>query len=72
MGKRAGTLRGRIRPSRFGEMLRLYRTTRGLSLRDVAKSSGISSATLMRIEHGQAYDVPTFFRLWQWLAGGID
>lgn len=65
--KRPGTLRGRIRPTRFGEMLRLYRTVNGLSLRDVAKHVRISSATLMRIEHGEAFDTATLFALWVWL-----
>jgi predicted transcriptional regulator len=69
--RRPGTLSGRIRPTRFGEMLRLYRTVRGLSLRDVAKSSGISSATLMRIEHGETFDVATAFRLWTWMLSAV-
>ena len=56
-----------MKPNRFGEMLRLYRVMKGLSLRDVAATTGISSATLMRIEHGQAFDVETLFRLWRWL-----
>jgi len=64
---RAGTLAGRIRPTRFGEMLRLYRMVRGQTLRDIRNESGVNHATLMRIEYGQSYDVKTFLKLWQWL-----
>jgi transcriptional regulator with XRE-family HTH domain len=50
-------------------MLRLYRTVRGQSLRDVAVDIGIGHATLMRIEHGQTFDVATWFKVWAWLDG---
>lgn len=70
MSKRPSTLRGRIaRPTRFGEMLRLYRTVRQLSLRDVAPAIGIGHATLMRIETGEAFDADTLLKLWTWLLG---
>lgn len=65
--KRPSTLRGRVRQTRLGEMLRLYRTVRGHSLRDVAPKVGISSATLMRIETGQGFDAETLLKLWSWL-----
>lgn len=65
--KRNSGLRGRIYPTRFGEMLRLYRTVNGVSLRDLAKLTKISSATLLRIEFGQAMDVATLLRLLTWL-----
>lgn len=48
-------------------MLRLYRTVNGKSLRDLAPEIGTSSATLMRIETGQAMDATTMLRLWTWL-----
>lgn len=64
--KRPSRLAGRIRPTRLGEMLRLYRTVRGLSLRDVGHTTGISAPTLMRIEYGQSFDVETLFKLWRW------
>jgi transcriptional regulator with XRE-family HTH domain len=54
-------------PTRFGSMLRLYRTVRQQSLRDIAAETGISHATLMRIEHGEAFDVATGVKLAQWL-----
>ena len=68
MSKRATTLTRRIRSSHLGEALRLYRTVNRWSLRDLATKTQISSATLMRIEHGEAYDVETFMRLWKWLS----
>lgn len=68
---RPSTLRARIkRPTRLGEMLRLYRTVGGLSLRELAPEIGISSATLMRIETGQAFDADTLLKLWTWMLAG--
>ena len=66
--RRASTLRGRIqRQTRLGEMFRLYRTVGGFTLRDVAPQIGISHATLMRIETGQAFDAETLLKLWTWM-----
>ncbi len=67
MKNRPSTLGGRIVKTRLGEMLRLYRTVRGANLRDVASDIGIGHATLMRIEHGQAFDAETLLKLWAWL-----
>ena len=67
--ERPTTLRKRIRPTRFGRMLHLYRTVQGQTLRDMAASTGISCSTLMRIEHGEAFDVATWMRLQTWLFG---
>lgn len=65
---RSGSLRARTkRPTRLGEMFRLYRTVRGLSLREIAPEIGIGHATLMRIEQGQAFDTETFLKLVAWL-----
>lgn len=61
-------LAGRIRHrTRLGEMLRLYRTVRGLTLREVAPAIGIGHATLMRIEVGESFDAATFLKLWTYL-----
>lgn len=66
--KRASTLRGRIkRQTRLGEMLRLYRTVRGYSLREAANTIDIGHATLMRIETGQEFDAGTLLKLWIWM-----
>lgn len=51
----------------LGDALRLLRTVRELSLRDLAPEIGIGYATLMRIEHGQAIDADTLLKLLQWL-----
>lgn len=66
------TLRERIRPNRLGTMLRLWRTIHQRDLRSVAASMGLSSATLMRIEHGQAFDAETLLKLWHWLLEAGD
>lgn len=50
-------------------MLRLYRTVSERTLRDLAPEIGIGHATLMRIEAGEAFDVPTFLKLWAWMQG---
>jgi hypothetical protein len=54
----------------LGEMLRLYRVTRRLSLRDLTPQIGISSATLCRIEAGKALDAGTMLKLWTWMLTG--
>ena len=53
--------------TRFAQMLSLWRAVHHLSLRDVAAETGISKATLMRIEHGHAMDVSTWLTLQDWL-----
>lgn len=68
MTKRPSTLRGRIpRPTRLGEMLRLYRTVNSRTLREVAVQIGLSHGTLWRIETGQEMEATALLRLWQWL-----
>ncbi len=67
---RPGGLRARVRrKTRLGEMFRLYRTVRGLSLRELAPHIGIGHATLMRIESGEMFDAATLLKLWTWMAG---
>jgi transcriptional regulator with XRE-family HTH domain len=53
--------------TRLSRMLYLWRTVNRLSLRDVAAESGISSATLLRIEQGRAMDLDTWRRLEDYL-----
>ncbi len=55
------------RRTHLGKMLRLYRMVRNLTLRDMAPQVGISHATLMRIETGQAIDAETLLKLWTWM-----
>jgi len=62
------TLRGRIiEPNRLGAMMRLARTVEQRGLRETAKAIGIGHATLMRIEHGEMFDVATWMKLQAWL-----
>lgn len=49
------------------ELVRGARAMRGWGLRSVAKASGISIATLSRIERGGVPDALTFVRLVGWL-----
>lgn len=70
---RATTLRGRIpTQTNLGEMLRLYRTVHGFSLRELGAEIGISAATLMRIETGEAFDASTLLKLWTWFLTGLQ
>ncbi len=55
------------RQTHLGELLRLYRSVRGFSLRILADQIGIGHATLMRIEQGQAFDAETLMKLWAWM-----
>lgn len=43
------------------------RAAKGLSLRDLAKETGVAYATLSRIERGKTPDGPTLIRLARWL-----
>lgn len=51
----------------IGELLRLYRSVKNISIRDMANEIGTSSATLSRIENGKTCDMFTFLLLINWL-----
>lgn len=53
--------------SLLGETLKARREHAGLGLRDAAKATRISSATLSRVERGEEPDIVTFARLCKWL-----
>ena len=53
--------------TRLAQMLYFYRTMSRKSLRDLARETRISPATMMRIEHGHSMDVATFLKLQSWL-----
>lgn len=57
----------RIRISRLGRMLALYRASRQMGLRETAKEIGTSAATLSRIERGYALNAKTLITVWTWL-----
>lgn len=51
----------------LGKVIRKYRVTSELSLRDVGKEIGIGAATLMRLEQGRDPDVQTMVKVLAWL-----
>ena len=51
----------------FGEMLRLWRAAHGWSLRELATVTGVSYATLSRIERGHPFDTATLLALLRWM-----
>jgi transcriptional regulator with XRE-family HTH domain len=54
---------------RLGTVLRKWRTMEELSVREVAKQIGTSSATLYRVETGQPCDSGTMAAILLWLIG---
>lgn len=48
-------------------MFRLFRTVRGIDIRQAATMLDISAATLSRIERGHTFDAATLLKLWAWL-----
>ena len=51
----------------LGKVIRKYRVTSELSLRDVGKEIGIGAATLMRLEQGRDPDGQTLAKVLAWL-----
>lgn len=49
--------------------LKAHRAARELSLREVARQTGIAASTLMRIEHGEDYTVASLIAIAAYLAG---
>lgn len=56
-------------PTRFGQMLALWRWEHHLGVRDAAREIGLSPTTYSRIENGKPMDVPTLEKLVAWLRG---
>ena len=54
---------------KIGELLRGYRMHKEMGTREMAEQLGISSATLNRIENGEAIDGKTMIKLIAWLFG---
>lgn len=61
--------RAKLRRSRLGRVLVLYRATRNIGVRELSTECGVSAATISRIERGHAMDAATLIRLWTWLLG---
>ena len=52
---------------KLGKVIRKYRVTSELTLREVGKEIGIGAATLMRLEQGRDPDGPTLLKIFAWL-----
>lgn len=52
---------------KLGRIIRKYRVTSELTLREVGKEIGISAATLMRVEEGRDPDGSTLAKILAWL-----
>lgn len=52
---------------KLGKIIRKYRVTSELTLREVGKEIGISAATLMRVEEGRDPDGSTVAKILAWL-----
>lgn len=52
---------------KLGKVIRKYRVTSELTLRDVGKEIGIGAATLMRLEQGRDPDGQTLAKVLAWL-----
>ena len=57
------------RRSRLGQLLVLYRATKGFGVRELAAEAGLSAATVSRVERGHSMDADTLLKLWAWLNG---
>lgn len=55
------------KPTHLAKMIVLWRAVNNVTLRALSKRTGISHATLMRIEHGYAMDLETWRTLENWL-----
>lgn len=62
-----------INVAELGELVKRQRTERGLSLREVAATTGVSPSTLSRIENGVGTpDSATLARMAQWLGVPLE
>lgn len=52
---------------KLGKIIRKYRVTSELTLREVGKEIGIGAATLMRLEQGRDPDGQTLAKVLGWL-----
>ena len=59
-------------PTRFREMLKLYRESTGLSYRHVAALSGVEHSCICRFESGRPVTEQAFSRLVSWIMEDHD
>lgn len=57
---------------KLGTIIRRYRVTSELTLREVGKEIGIGAATLMRLEQGREMDSSTMTKVLAWLFANDD
>lgn len=55
---------------KLGTVIRKYRVTSELTLREVGQEIGIGAATLMRLEQGRDMDSRTMAKILAWLFAG--
>ena len=60
------------RRTHIGQLLVLYRATKGYGVRELSHEVGVSAATLSRIERGHAMDAETLLKIWAWLNSGDE
>lgn len=53
---------------RLGVVLRAWRQERGLTIREVASSMGVSHPTLSRIENGKGVNTEVLLKIMHWLS----
>lgn len=63
---------GGLRFDVMGRLLAQKRAKENLSLRDVGRETGISTTTLMRMEHGRVSDTDNVIALSQWLGLTVE
>jgi transcriptional regulator with XRE-family HTH domain len=51
----------------LAHMLKLYRASRDIGVREMGAAIGISAATISRIERGGSMDLPTWQKIQDWL-----
>lgn len=55
----------------LGRVLRLFRAVNGLGLRGLGAETGLSTATMMRIEMGHGMDATTLLKMMAWLMSEV-
>lgn len=56
----------------LGQMLRLYRTSQGIDMREMGKQMGIGASTICRLESGKEVTLPTAIAILSWMCKRSD
>lgn len=56
----------------IGKVIREYRKSKKIRLRQLAGEIGISIATLSRIERGQGYDIQSYMKIQNWFTSADE